>query len=284
MDEYATAPVTLLPPRTLGLRDIVLLPSSPTPAPAIENPNAMDIESVETTEEARLLSALARAVAAEADRGGVEALELSYHTLPSLPAVPSPSIGPVFRALALAKGLRRLDLSTDVGSGEGAGSGFLSLEEDVREVSHLSHARMRSVYMFAIDEWRQGRRPTHIPAHLPPTKHEQLNAQLFAALCHNGSLRSLRLDHACRFFSSISPASASGAASEGEGEAALRLLARALLQVHVHAQTAQLSSLDSHAVYNDLLEGAMANSVVSFVLYTRMCVRCGRTRGRVWRS
>lgn len=115
------------PPRTLGLRDIVVLVLPlPSRSPPRDEATMMDTDEPETEDARLLLHALASAVTAAPEQHGVDALELSCHTLPSSSATP-PSAGPVFfRALSLAQGLQRLDLGSDVG-------GALSLES-VREV------------------------------------------------------------------------------------------------------------------------------------------------------
>lgn len=136
-DSKAAAASSPLPPRTLSLKEIILLPS-PTPAPVIVDVEGkgegMDVDGTGGEgEEERLLHALAHTF-----KGGeMEGLEVSCHYHSS--SSPSPlSIAPLARALPLARGLRRLDLGSSCGGGGEGGGGqqpcFLSLG-DVREVS-----------------------------------------------------------------------------------------------------------------------------------------------------
>lgn len=144
----------MLPPRTLGLRDITILLPPPSASPTTTEPPSIMMMEVDHDDDqnenggssqrnpegegAALMGLLATGVSSE---GGVETLELSchhYYTLPSPPTtaaaanaeqaqqrllLPLPSIHPVlFRALSLARGLRRLDLgTTSAGAGDGAG-------------------------------------------------------------------------------------------------------------------------------------------------------------------
>lgn len=177
-----TAPATTAPPRALGLRDItILLPSAPIPS-MVEEGAMMEVDGggeTGETEGARLMLALARAASAAAAAaqgegegegdGGVETLELSYHT--STTSSPL-SLTPLARGLSLARGLRRLDLSSWVGGGEGAV--VLSLG-DVREVSRREGRVWGRVYIH-ITKWKNINThtthnpiPTHTNSFSPPS-------------------------------------------------------------------------------------------------------------------
>ena len=151
-----------LPPRSLGLRDIaILLP--PPPAPSAPPPDD-EMDVVDNAGEGRgiddddataaaslLLQSLASAVATAAE-DGLASLEFSYRAsftaggrVDPLPPPPTP----VFRALALATGLRRLDLTT-------AGRGPWLSVEDATEVRPPAWAVGR------LDGWVENKKPhTH---------------------------------------------------------------------------------------------------------------------------